>query len=169
MKAILLTLISIALILPLFGCSVNTNPAKECIADTIEKQESPVMYIESDIPQGATLSLSREDGRFAVFSHPDYEITQEIFSADSWDRAFLHISGKALDNLKPILAGNFPQEKYRCTWTTAGESGTDLWQSVIFYDGTFFYAISVQCPVDLAGRYEQEFSDLLSGAVLCGI
>ena len=165
----LLALILITLILSSTACSVNTNPAKECIADSIEEIAYPAMYIESDIPQGATLTLSREDGRFAVFSHDDFEIIQEIFSADSWDEAFLHISGKTSQDLNPILAGNFPFEKYRCTWTSAGESRTLLWQSVLFFDGSFYYGISIQCPVSKAAAYEKNFSDLLSGAELCEI
>lgn len=169
MNRISFALILCILILSLSACSVNTISSKERILDTIEKSEFPVMYIESDIPQGANLCLSREDGRFAVFTHRDYEIIQEIFLADSTNDAFIHISGKTSAELKPILAGNFPFEKYRCTWTTAGESGTNLWQSVLFFDGTFYYSISVQCPVEKAGTYENEFSDLLSRAELCSI
>lgn len=169
MKRMILSFIISFVILPFFGCSVNTAITRECVSDTIENIPYPAMYIESDIPQGATLSLTKEDGRLAVFHHQDYEITQEIFLANSWDDAFIHISGKSTDELKPILAGNFPLEKYRCTWTSAGECGTDLWQSVIFHDGTYFYGISVQCPVEKASDYEKEFSDLLSKAELCGI
>lgn len=169
MKNFILALVFLGLILPLYGCSVNTNLTRECVADTIDIPEQPSMYIASDIPQGAALSISREDGRCAVFSHPDYEIIQEIFSAESWEDAFLHVSGRGSRQLKPLLAGNFPHEKYRCTWTAAGEKGTDLCQCVIIFDGSFYYAISVQCAADKAGSYADSFSDLLSGATLCGV
>ena len=149
-------------ILPLFGCSVNTELCKQCVTDSIEGPESPAMYIESQIPQGATLTFSRDDGRYAVFSHADYDITQEIFISDSWDHAFRHISGRGAEDLKKILADNFPHEKYRCTWTVAGETGTDLCQSVIFFDGSFYYAVSIQCSEEKSEEHAKEFSDLLS-------
>ncbi len=164
-KRIILFLLYIC-ILPLFGCSVNTDLCKQCVTDTIDDPKTPAMYIESQIPQGATLTFSRNDGRYAVFSHPDYEITQEIFSADSWDNAFRHISGRNADELKKILAADFPHEKYRCTWTVAGETGTDLCQSVIFFDGSFYYAVSVQCSAEKNEEHAQHFSDLLSCVTL---
>ncbi len=169
MKGLAMLFLSVLFILPFSGCSVNKNLAKECISDTIEVISTPAMYIDSEVPQGAALSMSREDGRYALFTHPDYEITQEIFPASSWDAAFLHVSGRTAQELRPFLAGNFPHEKYRCTWTTAGETGTDLCQSLIFFDGSFYYAISIQCAASRAGEYADAFSDLLSGAQLCGI
>ena len=169
MKQLKVFLLVIPLILSLFGCTVNKNIPTECISDTIDVIPSPAMYIASDVPQGACLTLSRDDGKYAVFSHPDYEITQEIFTATSWDDAFLHVCGRSAQDLKPILAGNFPQEKYRCTWTVAGEKGTDLCQSLIFFDGSFYYAISVQCAAQKAGTYADAFSDLLSCAELCSV
>lgn len=169
MKRIFFLFLSTIFILPLFGCTVNTGLCKECVTDSIEYKEFPEMYIESDIPQGATLTLSRDDGRCAIFTHPDYEVTQEIFSADSWDSAFRHISGRGSEDLKRFLAGNFPQEKYRCTWTVAGEDGTDLCQSVVLFDGSYYYAVTVQCAANKSREYAEVFSDLLSGICLCSI
>ena len=162
MRISFLLLILSMCILPLFGCSVNTELCKQCVTDTIDNPKNPGMYIESQIPQGAALSLSRDDGRYAVFTHPDYEITQEIFASDSWDNAFRHVSGRSTEDLGKILVGSFPHEKYRCTWAVAGETGTDLCQSVIFYDGSFYYAVSIQCSEEKAQEYAQDFSDLLS-------
>ncbi len=168
MKKILGFIFFLTLILPLFGCNVKKEISRECISDTLEQEELPGMYIESDIPQGASLSMSREDGRCAVFTHADYEIIQEIFRADSWDGAFQHISGRNSEDLKRFLAGNFPYEKYRCTWSVVGEGGTRLCQSVILYDGHFYYAVSVDCAAEKTNVYEEVFSDLLSGVHLCG-
>ena len=169
MKVISLTFAIFILILPLFGCSVNTEAEKECITDTVEQLNIPAMRIEAEIPQEATLALSRDDGRYVVYSHKDYEITGEIFHVNTWEQAFVHISGRDSGSLRPILADNFPQEKYRCTWTTAGEVGPELWQSVIFYDGTYFYALTIQCPADVAATYEKEFSTVLSFSKLCDV
>lgn len=169
MKTQILFVISVLFILAFSGCSVNKNLPRECISDTIETADVPAMYIDSDVPQGVTLSLSREDGRYALFTHPDYEITQEIFTASSWDAAFLHVSGRTAEELRPLLVGQFPHEKYRCAWTVAGETETDLCQSLIFFDGSFYYAISIQCAASHAEEHADAFSDLLSGAQLCGI
>ena len=169
MKQQLLFLMIPLLVISFFGCSVNKNLPTECVSDSLGIIPTPEMYIESDVPQGATLSLSRDDGRYSLFTHPDYEITQEIFAAESWDAAFRHVSGREQEELRPFFLGQYPQEKYRCTWTAAGEEGTDLCQSLIFYDGSFYYAISIQCGAEEACTYADAFSDLLSGAELCYI
>ena len=167
MKQRLLFLMISVLIIPFFGCSVNKNLPAECVSDTLDITTNPAMYIESDVPQGATLSLSRDDGLYALFTHPDYEITQEIFTAESWDAAFRHVSGRDQEELRPFFMGEHPQEKYRCTWTVAGEEGTDLCQCLIIHDGSFYYSISIQCAAEAACTYADAFSDLLSGAELC--
>ena len=167
MKKTCLFLLSAFFILPFFGCTVNTNLTKECVSDTIEVISVPDSYIDSDVPQGSVLSLSREDGRYALFTHPDYEITQEIFSADSIDDAFVHISGKTAGELRPFSLESFPLKKYRYTWTTAGETGTQLCQGLLIYDGTYFYSITIQCKAEKAVIHADSFSDLLSGATLC--
>ena len=169
MKRLVSIVLSALVILSLAACSVNQNLPTECISDVIEAPALPAMYIDSEIPQGATLSLSRDDGRYALFTHPDYEITQEIFSAESWDAAFLHVSGRSAQELRPFLTDNFPCETYRCTWIVAGEQETELCQSLIFFDRDFYYAITVQCLASRAVEHAEAFSDLLSGTRLCSV
>ena len=166
MKRLVSIVLSAVVILSFSDCSVNQKFPTECISDVVETVPISPMYINSDVPQGATLSLSRDDGRYALFTHPDYEITQEIFSAASWDEAFFHISGRTTQELRPFLTDSFPYEKYRCTWTVAGEEETELCQSLIFHDSNFYYAITVQCVASRAADHAEAFSDLLSGAEL---
>ena len=156
----------VALILLLSACSVKENFSIECVYDALEAPELPCFRIEAELPQHAILTLSEDEGRRAVFSHADYTITEEIFPASSWDAAFLHITGRNAESLKPILAGNFPFEKYRCTWSVAGENGTQLWQSIIVCDGSYYYAVSVECAAEQAAGYDKIFSALLSGVQL---
>lgn len=156
-------------ILALNGCSVKEDFSVECVNDTITCISSPLFRIEADIPQEAVLTLSHQDGRCAVFSHEDYEITQEIFPAASWDEAFLHVTGRNAEVLNPILAGNFPQEEYRCSWSVAGENGTELCQCTILTDGTYYYALSIQSDAKTDKAYTQTFSSLLASVSLFAI
>lgn len=156
-------------ILTLNACSVKEDFSAECINDTIECVSLPAFRIEADIPQDAILTLSHQNGCCSVFSHEDYEITQEIFPAASWDEAFLHITGRDADSLSPILAGNFPQEEYRCSWSVAGENGTELCRCTILTDGTFYYAVSIQSDAETDKNYAQSFSSLLASVSLYAI
>ncbi len=156
----------IVTIVLLFGCSVKENFSIECVNDSIEAPSLPCFRIEAEVPQQAILTLSEDEGRRAVFSHTDYTITEEIFQAASWDAAFVHITGRNRDSLKPILAGNYPFEKYRCAWSVAGENGTKLCQSTVIYDGSYYYAVSVECTAEKAPQHEKTFSSLLSGVQL---
>ena len=159
----------IVIILSLNACSVKEEFDTECINDTISCVETPSFRIEADIPQDAVLTLSHQDGCCAVFSHEDYEITQEIFPAASWDEAFLHVTGRTADALSPILAGNFPQEEYRCSWTVAGENGTELCRCTILTDGSFYYAVSIQSNAETDKNYTESFSSLLASVSLFAI
>ena len=156
-------------ILSLNGCSVKEDFSAECVNDTIICISSPAFRIEADIPQEAVLTLSHQDGCCAVFSHEDYEITQEIFPAASWDEAFLHVTGRTADSLNPILAGDFPQEEYRCSWSVAGENGTELCRCTILTDGCFYYAVSIQSNAETDKNYAQSFSSLLASVSLFAI
>jgi hypothetical protein len=156
----------ISIILLFSACSVKENFPMECVNDNIDAPALPCFRIEAELPQQAVLTLSGDDGRFAVFSHADYTITEEIFPAASWDAAFVHITGRDSDSLRPILAGNFPFEKYRCAWSVAGENGTKLCQCTLVWDGSYYYAVSVECAAEKAPSYEKLFSSLLSGVQL---
>lgn len=156
----------ITIILLFTACSVKENFSIECVNDSIDPPALPCFRIEAEVPSQAILTLSKDEGRCAVFSHIDYTITEEIFPAASWDAAFSHITGRTRDSLKPILAGNYPFEKYRCAWSVAGENGTKLCQSTIVWDGSYYYAVSVECAAEKAPGYEKIFSALLSGVQL---
>ena len=159
----------ICYILSLNACSVKEDFTAECVNDAIECITVPAFRIEADIPQEAVLTLSHRDGCCAVFSHEDYEITQEIFEAASWDEAFAHVTGRSADSLRPILAGTFPQEEYRCSWSVVGENGTQLCRCTILTDGSFYYAVSIQSDIAKDQEYAEEFSSLLASVSLFAI
>ena len=156
----------ISLILLLTACAVKENISMECIYDSIEIPSAPCFRIEAEIPQQAVLTLSEDEGLCSIFSHADYTITEEIFLASSWESAFVHITGRGRDSLKPILAGNYPFEEYRCVWSVAGEAGTRLCQCTVICDGSYYYAVTVECAEEQAIQYEKTFSSLLSGVLL---
>ncbi len=166
MKPVVSLLISLSIILLFSACSVKEESAKECIADTILEQKQPALRIEAQMPQEATLTHARDEGLWAMFSHEDYRIIQEIFPAADWDEALKHVSGRSSQELETILCGDFPYEEYRCSWLVAGETETELCQCTVLFDGSFYYAVSIHCPASLSKTYEAVFSELLAGVEL---
>ncbi len=154
------------LIISLCGCTVKEDVPLECIADTICEKVSPSFYMVSDIPPEASLSASCDDGCCVVFSHSDYEIFQEVFSAESIDDAFIYLTGQSANELTPICVNHFPLEEYRFRWIAATDGTTIACSGKLFYDGQHCYSLVVQCPLSKQSQYEELFSDFIATANL---
>ena len=153
------------LIISLCGCAVNTTPT-ECVADEYIVDNAPSYFITADYPAEAVLTASCQDGCCAVFTHPDYEITQEIFEAENLSDALLRLTGRKSDELTVIRVASTPREEYRFRWIAAGENGTQAFSAKLLYDGEYCYSIIAHCPIDKLMQYESVFSDLFACTTL---
>lgn len=160
------TAVSLLLILSFCGCAVKEAPAKECVSDQIEVVSEPSFYLTAALPQEATLTLTTDAGRRSVFSHEDYEITQEVFLADSTDSALKYLTGQDTQALSPICLAEEPQAEYRFAWTAAGENGALNCTGALFFDGTYCYAVSIRCAAEKEKFYRKDFAALLSSVAL---
>ncbi len=160
------TAVSLLLILSFCGCAVKEAPAKECVSDQIEVVSEPSFYLTAALPQEATLTLTTDAGRRSVFSHEDYEITQEVFLADSTDSALKFLTGQDTQALSPICLAEEPQAEYRFAWTAAGENGALNCTGALFFDGTYCYAVSIRCAAEKEKLYREDFAALLSSVAL---
>lgn len=158
---IFLFLSLLTLIICFCGCNVKETYALECVSDSIIAQ--PACYLAMDIPENVFLTESSDMGRYAVFTHEDYEIIQEIFTAEHMDEALFYVSGRHRDDLRPI---ELQDGSMRFAWTAARETGEIACSAVLFTDGQFYYSVCVRCPAELEKQYREEFSALLSNAAL---
>lgn len=165
MKKSVIALILLS-ILALTACAVKEVAALECVADTIDAPTQPVFRFEADYPQEAMLVAAADDGKYAVFAAPSYEFIEEIFTAATLDDALLYLTGRTAAELNPIMVASFPQEEYRFAWSGAGEAGDLLCSAALFFDGTHYYSLSIQCDAAAEKEYRQTFSDLLASISL---
>lgn len=145
-------------IIGLFACDVKDKRTLECLSDEIAS--SPSSYMVMALPENVFLTESAADGRIGLFSHQDYEILQEIFTAADTDAAIRHISGQ---DLQPIL---LPDGSARFSWVSAGENGMLSCSAVLLSDGAYYYSLCIRCPSELAKIHREEFDDILSSAAL---
>lgn len=162
MKKALLLLLS-SLIVALCGCSVKQAPTLETIVCPAEPA-APAFYLSVDLPRETMLVSSADEGRCVVFSAEDYLVTEEIFAADSLDDALLRLTGR--EDIEVLTVSSFPQKEYRFAWTAAEDAGAQACSAALFYDGSFYYALTVQCSAEAEKEYRTVFSDLLSCAEL---
>lgn len=160
-----ITVILLSVILALNGCAVKEAAALEYI-QCPEEPEQPVFYMTVELPSNTALTASSDEGRSAVFLHDDFTVIEEIFPADSLDEALLYLTGQTAETLRPMQVAAFPQEEYRFAWTAAGETEPVACSAALFYDGTFYYALSVQCNASKEKEYRTVFSDMLESAAL---
>lgn len=163
---LLSVVLSVFLILTLCGCHVKEDMTLECVCDQWEEIAAPAFYIEADIPAEAPLAASCREGCCVVFAHPDYEIIEEIFTAESEEAAFYHVAGASRDALNPIQIPSHPHPKYRFAWSAMGDTGELICSTSLTYDGTHYYAVTIRCNAQAEERYREVFSELLSGVTL---
>lgn len=156
----------LALILTFPGCAVKEAAAMEYVTDTLPEAAAPAYFMTAELPAGAMLSGASDEGRFAVFSHADYEVIEEIFPAASAEDAFLHVAGQTAAQLRPIKLRSSPREEYRFGWTAAGEEGTLSCSATVLLDGDWCYSVSIQCRAEKEKDYQKVFSALLSSVEL---
>lgn len=155
-----------ALILTFPGCAVKEAPAWEYVTDDLSGAAAPAYFLTAELPAGAMLSGVSREGRFAVFSHEDYEVLEEIFPAADADDAFLHIAGQTAGQLHPLKLRSTPHEEYRFSWTAAGETGALSCSATALLDGGYCYSVSIQCRAEKEKDYQKVFSALLSSVEL---
>lgn len=164
MKKVIVFLL-LPLILTLSACAVKQAQALETI-ECPAVQDAPGFFLSAELPAGTVLASSADAGRSAVFVHEDFTLAQEVFAADSLDAALLLVTGRSADELEVLRVCAFPQEEYRFAWTAAGETGDLACSAVLFYDGEFYYTLSVQCDAAREKEYRAVFSDLLASVEL---
>lgn len=145
----------------LSGCSVKEELPVEYVCDQLELM--PASYLTMDIPENVFLTEASDEGRFAIFTHRDYEIVQEVFSAKSQEAAIEYLSGKSPEQLHPLELGD---GSCRFAWTAAGEQGDLACSALLMTDGSYYYSLCIQCSVEVEKEYRQEFSQILSSASL---
>lgn len=156
----------LALILTFPACTVKEAAAMEYVTDVLPEAAAPAYFLTAEIPAGAMLSGASGEGRFAVFSHTDYEVIEEIFPAATAEDAFRHVAGQSAAQLRPIKLRSTPQEEYRFAWTAAGETGALACSATVLLDGGYCYSVSIQCRAEKEKDYQRVFSALLSGIEL---
>lgn len=148
----------LAFIIGLFGCNVKEERNLECLSDEIELL--PSSYMVMSLPENVFLAESASDGRIGLFTHRDYEILQEIFTAADTAAAIRHISGQ---DLNPIC---LPDGSARFSWVSAGEDGMISCSAVLLSDGEYYYSLCIRCPSELEKLYREDFSEVLASAAL---
>lgn len=151
----------LSLILALCGCAVKEAPVLETI-ECPEIPNVPAFYLSADLPSELTLISSCEDGKSAVFAHEDYLVSEEIFEAASMEEALRYVTGRDSADVALMTVSTFPQTEYRLAWTAAGEYGDQVCSATMFSDGTFYYALTVQCDASAANAYRTVVSDILA-------
>ncbi len=162
----LLFLFILLLILPLCACAVKESSVRECVTDELLVPSQPAFYLSADIPRGSFLTSSCKDGCCALFTHEDYELMQEIFTASSLDDALIYLTGQDQAELRPLAVSTFPQKEYRFAWAAAGEEGTLSCSGLLFADGEYYYSLCIFCDAGEEKHYREEFSDIFAAAEL---
>ena len=143
------------------GCKVKEELTYESISDTVPML--PAAYLAVTLPKNVFLTESSDQGRFAIFTHRDYEVIQEVFAAESTEDAIYHLSGKEAS----LLSVFTPEEDaYRFAWVTTAEEGEISCNALLLTDGAFFYSVLIRCPAALEKNYREDFSLILSGTEL---
>lgn len=143
------------------GCDVKEEPTFECVSD--EMPMLPACYLTMDLPANVFLTESGDHGRFAVFSHQNYEIIQEIFRADSIEQAIHYLSGRDSADLSIF---SLDKETLRFAWTVSSDEGDTACNAILLSDGTYYYSLLIRCPASMEKNYREDFSEIFASTQL---
>lgn len=152
--------VTLGCIIAFSGCSVNQTEARECVTDVWQAPATPGFSLQAEVPEEAVLTGERGSGKY--YAHRDYEIITEVFPAASAAEGVSHLTGR--DSVSAVLLQDFPQEEYRFSWTAAGENGAVACACAMFFDGSYCYALQIQCPVEKEKVYREQFYEILASA-----
>ena len=161
MKSVIAFLLVVCII-AFTGCAVNEGASPECVSDDLSAPLSPTFALNADFPEGSLLIQDTESGRLAIYD--DYEISEEVFPAASAQEGLQALTGR--EDITALKLSSYPREEYRFSWTAAGEQGDTACCGSLIYDGSFCYALCIQCPAGLEKDYRQVFYSVLSSAEL---
>lgn len=159
-----LTALMIVAIIALTACTVNRAPALECVTDTLHSPAQPGYTLSVQLPADAVL-CAQEDG-CSYYTLLGCEIFTEIFPAASAQAGIATVSGREDCAAVSLLLASFPEEEYRLNWTVAGESGAETCHCVMYYDGSFCYALRLQYPLAQDADSVRYFRQMLANVQL---
>ncbi len=166
-KVIVLLLV---LIVSLSGCAVKTLAQAEYVTDVWLETPACEYVLHAGIPLRMLLTASTDDGMHTCYVQDagDYEMTTDIFTANSLDDALRFLTGKDETELCPITLARFPVEQYRYAWTASGDEGELACCGTLFFDGTHYYALSIRCNAEKEKLYHEDFAHAITATCLQG-
>ena len=170
MKPFLCLCLSCALILSLAGCAVKTRANAEYVTDVWQETPECEFFLAAPISLRMLLTASTDDGLHKTYVQEtgDYEMSTDIFTAASLDDALRFLTGRDESELQPVSVERFPIDQYQYAWTAGADEGLLACSGTLFYDGTYYYALSIRCAAEKEKEYHDEFAHVIANTVLQG-
>ena len=170
MKRTIFLCLSFVLILALAGCAVKTRADAEYVTDVWQETPQCEYILAAPISLRMILTASTDDGLHKSYAQEagDYEMSTDIFTAASLDDALRYLTGRDEETLQPVTVERFPVDQYRYAWTAGADEGVLACSGTLFYDGTYYYALSIRCAAEKEKTYHDEFSHMIANTVLQG-
>lgn len=170
MKKVLCLCLSFALILALTGCAVKSRTDAEFVTDVWQEAPQCEYFLAAPISLRMLLTASTDDGLHKSYAQEagDYEMSTDIFTASTLDDALRYLTGRDESELRPVCVERFPVEQYQYAWTAGADEGELACCGTMFYDGAYYYALSIRCAAEKEKDYHEEFAHLIANTVLQG-
>lgn len=144
--------IVLCLIILLTGC--GKKQSLETVQDVYGPEPVPkAMEVLVELP-GDLEQLSQSAGS-SFYEGDGYTLTVQTRPAGDLTGTVRELTGFLPDQLQ-ILENKCPEGTcYRCSWTSAGEGGSQVGRLSIIDDGNYQYVLCTMAPEQLAGDLEQ--------------
>lgn len=141
------------LALLLCGCSSQTEPVWETVADTRITSVlagEPAYDVSAAVPLDAPLVEAFSDQLVQVYSQEDgqYELTVQTLTSDSLDGLLKELTGFSRWDLGIITTEVSGMPRHDVTWTCAGEQGLQSCRAAILDDGSHYYVLTAAVPME---------------------
>lgn len=123
--------------------------------------------MQYQLPDGA-VALEPEQRACRVYEQlqGDYAITAQTVMADDLSSVIYAVSGFDQPQLQVLAREVDGRQCYEFAWCSAGETGEQVCQAMVYRDGDYYYALSAGVREDAAAEYRDSMQAMFDSFTL---
>ena len=157
--------ILVGIVMMLCGCTVQED--FETMSDVYNIQQrpeaSPVFFV---VPEDAAAEVMENEDTGTLYFCDNYCIVVQTLQSGDMEATLQTVTGYSRERLQLMQRQSGGNNRYECTWVSAGENGDQVGRAVIIDDGNYHYALSVMADAAQAGKLTQDWQSLIDSFML---
>ncbi|MBE6926638.1 MAG: hypothetical protein E7461_07335 [Ruminococcaceae bacterium] len=155
--------IVVMILLLLTGCTPKAN--FETVGDVYAPENLTPCDVTLTLPAEASVqTITGEGGR--LYLCDGYSVTVQTLIGGDLEKTIEEVTGFSPQRLTLLETEKEGLRLCRCVWTSAGEGGDQIAQTLILNDGNFHYAVTAMAPSEKAAALSNTWQEIFRSVKL---